>query len=72
MGIGNPPADCIAAVEPVAVETLRPLDLQFTRGEHGWSPSLILQKCMLNWLLYRELMNWHGNKIYEFKGFNFS
>lgn len=35
MGIGNPPAERIAAVEPAAVETLRPLDLQLTSGEHG-------------------------------------
>lgn len=35
MGIGNPPAESIAAVEPAAVETLRPLDLQLTGGEHG-------------------------------------
>jgi len=34
MGIGNPPAECIAAVEPAAVETLRPLDLQLIGGEH--------------------------------------
>lgn len=43
MGIGNPPAESIAAVEPAAVETLRPLDRQFTKGEKDWSSLLILQ-----------------------------
>lgn len=33
--IACPPAECIAAVEPAAVETLRPLDLQLIRGEAG-------------------------------------
>jgi len=70
IGIGNPPAECIAAVEPAAVETRRPLDLQLTRGEHGVSPSLILQKYVLSWLLYRELMFWYEiKKMYELKSF---
>lgn len=43
MGIGNPPAESIAAVEPEAVETLRPLDRQFTKGENGRFSLLILQ-----------------------------
>jgi hypothetical protein len=43
MGIGNPPAESIAAVEPAAVETLRPLDRQFTKGEKDWLSLLILQ-----------------------------
>jgi hypothetical protein len=30
IGITNPPADCIAAVEPAAVQILRPLERQFT------------------------------------------
>lgn len=34
-GMANPPAESIAAVDPAAVETLRPLDLQFTNGEHA-------------------------------------
>lgn len=42
IGIANPPADKIAAVDPAAVETLRPLDRQFTKGEQGWIPFLIL------------------------------
>lgn len=37
MGIGNPPADSIAAVDPAAVEILRPLDRQFNKGEHDCS-----------------------------------
>lgn len=43
MGIGKPPAESIAAVDPAAVDTLRPLDREFTKGEHGWSSLLILQ-----------------------------
>lgn len=35
MGIVNPPAESIAAVDPAAVETLRPLDRQCTKGELG-------------------------------------
>ena len=42
MGIANPPAESIAAVDPAAVETLRPLDLQWTKGEQGWPSLLIL------------------------------
>ena len=42
MGIGNPPAESIAAVEPAAVETLRPLDRQFTKEENGWFSFFIL------------------------------
>lgn len=42
IGIGNPPADSIAADEPAAVETLRPLDLQCTRGKLDWPSFLIL------------------------------
>lgn len=34
MGIANPPAESIAAVDPAAVDTLRPLDLLFTNEEH--------------------------------------
>lgn len=37
MGIANPPADCIAAVDPAAVDTLRPLDLLCANGEQ-YSP----------------------------------
>lgn len=33
MGIVNPPAESIAAVDPAAVETLSPLDLQFIKEE---------------------------------------
>ncbi|MFS7921621.1 hypothetical protein Hanom_Chr03g00239141 [Helianthus anomalus] len=40
-GIWYPPADSIAAVDPVAVEILRPLDLQLTRGELD-SPSFLI------------------------------
>jgi hypothetical protein len=29
----NPPADSMAAVDPVAVETLRPLDLELIKRE---------------------------------------
>lgn len=43
MGIGKPPAESIAAVEPAAVETLRPLDRQFTKGESGSTSLIILQ-----------------------------
>lgn len=34
----------MAAVDPAAVEILRPLDRQFTNGEHVWSSPLILPK----------------------------
>lgn len=44
MGIWYPPAESIAAVEPAAVETLRPLDRQFTTGEHEWPFLLILNE----------------------------
>lgn len=33
MGIGNPPADSMAAVDPAAVQIRRPLDRQFIRDE---------------------------------------
>lgn len=33
MGIGNPPADNMAAVDPAAVQTRRPLDRQFIRDK---------------------------------------
>lgn len=42
MDIANPPADSMAAVDPAAVETLRPLDRQWTKGEQAWSSILIL------------------------------
>lgn len=42
MGIANPPADSIAAVDPAAVETLKPLDLQCTNEEEGFSFLLAL------------------------------
>lgn len=42
MGIVDPPAECIAAVDPAAVETLRPLDLQCSREEGGPPSFLIL------------------------------
>lgn len=48
MGIGNPPAESIAAVDPAAVETLRPLDRECTKGVHGWSSPLILQTMISN------------------------
>lgn len=41
IGIMNPPADRIAAVEPAAVQTLRPLERQFTVFGRV-SPSLFL------------------------------
>lgn len=40
MGIVNPPAECIAAVDPAPVDTLRPLDLEWSRGEG--SPSFLI------------------------------
>lgn len=58
MGIGNPPAESIAAVAPAAVETLRPLDRQFTKGEHGWPLLLILQTKTFNIQIYFVL--WGG------------
>lgn len=48
MGIGNPPAESIAAVDPAAVETLRPLDRECAKGAHGWSSPLILQTMISN------------------------
>lgn len=46
IGIGKPPAESIAAVDPAAVETLRPLDREFTKGEHN-SPSLLILKATI-------------------------
>lgn len=43
MGIGNPPAESIAAVDPAAAETLKPLDRQCTKGDMDRSFFLILQ-----------------------------
>lgn len=42
MGIANPPAESIAAVDPAAVETLRPLDLVCTKEDIGFSFCMIL------------------------------
>lgn len=60
MGITNPPAESIAADEPAAVETLRPLDRQFTNGEHGMPSLLILPTfsmrliiCKIQHLVYK-------------------
>ena len=50
IGIANPPAESMAAVDPAAVETLRPLDRQFTNGEHVWSFFLILPICKIKTL----------------------
>lgn len=42
MGIVNPPAESIAAVDPAAVETLNPLDLQFSKEVRDAPSFLIL------------------------------
>lgn len=56
MGIAYPPAESIAAVDPAAVETLRPLERQFTKGEQDWPSFLILKE-------NRETVAGHGCAI---------
>jgi len=38
----DPPAESMAAVDPAAVETLKPLDRQLTKELHDWLLSLSL------------------------------
>lgn len=42
IGITDPPAESIAAVDPAAVETLRPLDLECSKEEKGFPFCVIL------------------------------
>ncbi|PKA65342.1 hypothetical protein AXF42_Ash005675 [Apostasia shenzhenica] len=42
IGMGNPPAESMAAVDPAAVHTLRPLDRQLTKEEGFSRLNLIL------------------------------
>lgn len=42
IGMGNPPAESMAAVEPAAVQILRPLDRQLSKDELFWFSLLIL------------------------------
>lgn len=44
IGITKPPAESIAAVDPAAVETLKPLDRQFTNEPHDSPLPLSLRK----------------------------
>ena len=57
MGIRKPPADSIAAVDPAAVDTLKPLDRQLVRGELAFPSFLILKERKSNSKIKLKLNN---------------
>ena len=57
MGIRKPPADSIAAVDPAAVDTLKPLDRQLVRGELSFPSFLILKERKSNSKIKLKLKN---------------